>query len=290
MATWAELRRKVASLFGSAVVHCASDDDLYLRSHAHSFDPATRWRKPIFGDVDPLLRSHECPGSGHNRHHAGSLLHIAAGESLGPEAHGGRIAIPPVGSAHLHAIRPVDVALVAHPANRPLVIQPSIARPSRPTVLRLVAERTARPNVRAASPTVVARGTVPVFAALQEITPTKARLYSVPTSIALQAPMERRRLPMPSRGSARDGFVYQEEHKALASANGLAQEDIRLVGVYLNVPLGAASQMEFDETTGSLLLALRENASEQIGRMQRPVVTLALGKVIATGKVVRAFL
>jgi hypothetical protein len=82
--------------------------------------------------------------------------------------------------------------------------------------------------------------------------------------------------------------VYPEHRAALSASAKLPQGDIKLVGVYCGVPLGAASRMEYDEITGSLHLTLRENASQSVLRLERPVVTLVLGKVKATGKVVRA--
>ncbi|MDR3710904.1 MAG: hypothetical protein P4L33_21595 [Capsulimonadaceae bacterium] len=289
-AAWTEFRRRVASLFAAVEVHRLPEDDLGLAATSHAFDPAAQWSRPQWGSVRPLLGSGGCIGSHHRQGEPGSHLHIALTLHGGTDDQKGRISPPAVLAAHIESADPVSVALVAHPDHPPRVIQPSIARPKRPVVQSLPPSRATRPVVKRVKVASMVPAAPRVRVVTERFGNLALRLHPVPATISYQSPMERKRLPMPPRGSNREELLYGDEMRALASANSMKLEDIRLVGVYLNVPLGAASQMEFDEPTGSLLLALRANASEVVGRLQRPVVTLVLGKVIATGKVVRAFL
>ena len=117
----------------------------------------------------------------------------------------------------------------------------------------------------------------------------KPRIGLMPPKTAADIAMERRREPMLSLDRSKPPVGFEREMALLKAASGEPDANIKLVGVYCSVPIGAASRVEFDPPTGSLMLNIRENAHETIGSTKRPVVTLVLGQIISTGRMVRAF-
>ncbi len=283
---FAELRRRLALLFSSAQVRDVPTEDIGFAARSRSVSLDTHPRGPEWGSAPGLIDPAECSVRVSDPSTHSSLLDIGVTLAGGPDDPGVSVSPPAIHSAHYVDVAPNNVALVAAPDNRPKVLRPEINRPEAAAVSGLVIPVWRAPKIKILP--------VPKLAS--------SKLKVKPTPIGLRAPrmltvspdinaklfMERRRLPM--GGVVNEEAEYAEHKQALAVAAGLPKGDIKLVGVYCSVPLGAASAMEFDEFTGSLLLTLRENSSVAIQRLQRPVVTLILGKVKATGKVVRAFL
>lgn len=115
------------------------------------------------------------------------------------------------------------------------------------------------------------------------------RVGLVPSRVAAAIALERRREPMLVTDPKKPPAGFEREMALLKAASGEPDADIKLVGVYCTVPIGAASRLEFDPPTGSLMLNIRENASETIRTTKRPIVTLVLGQIVSTGRMVRAF-
>ena len=110
----------------------------------------------------------------------------------------------------------------------------------------------------------------------------------VPYRVEGEVPLERRRVPMLVPDPTKPPIGSEREIALLKAASGEPDADIKLVGVYCCVPVGAASRLEFDSQTGSLMLNIRENAFETIGSAKRPIVTLVLGQIVSTGRMIRA--
>lgn len=283
---FAEVRRRLAKLFASVTVMSAGDDAFEFPSHIHRADLDSQNRLLRWGHATGMLTSASVVSRTSAPGEPSAALRIDArlgGDSQPPVT----VANPAVHSAHYSHHLPASVQLVAATENLPKVLQPDVTRPDSARVSGLLIPTSKAPKIKLLP-------VKPVKTATKEprnvqIGVKLPALFPVTPDINAQLYMERRRLPMPPRGSAAEDTVYPTQRKALAAAANLPEDDIKLVGVYCDVPLGAASQMEYDEVTGSLHLTLRDNAAAAILRLQRPVVTLILGKVKATGKVVRAF-
>lgn len=276
-----EIRRRIARLFSAASIRSIDDSRFGVRAREHAVRP---------GEAGSPAR---CAGEGTLRLQAACMR---APGSCGPLAVAADVRVPD-GATPSAAVRSLGDSLT----RRPAVIA---AAPMRSDLLRsfsapiltesphgvyaLAVSRLPRASWRPVSFGPAAGGLAAVAAL--ELEAVDAVVRVCPEERAARMAIERKRLPMPARGAMQEPFVYPAERSALAAANGLQTDEIRLVGVYLAVPLGAAAQMEFDESTGALWLTLRQDASDAIRRFRQPVVKLVLGKVKATGRVVRAIL
>lgn len=120
------------------------------------------------------------------------------------------------------------------------------------------------------------------------IAPTRAA--RVPQAIAERIPLDRRRLPMPPPNSLEWQAAFLQERQLLAhtAGAGVSFTDIDLVGVYRNVPITAARRLEIEKDTNALLLYLRPQYTLGIDPGQKPVVSIAIGRVKSDGRLVRA--
>lgn len=116
------------------------------------------------------------------------------------------------------------------------------------------------------------------------------RVARVPASMAERVPLDRQRLPMPPRDSLEWQGAYLQERQLLAHAAGAGVPftDIDLVGVYRKVPITAARRLEVEKGTNSLLLYLRPQVASRADPAQKPIVSIAIGRVKTDGRLVRA--
>jgi hypothetical protein len=116
------------------------------------------------------------------------------------------------------------------------------------------------------------------------------KVARVAQAVAERIPLERRRLPMPAPGSLEWQAAYLQERQLLAhtAGAGVSFTDIELVGVYRNVPITAARRLEIEKDTNALLLYLRPQVALSSDAGQKPVVSIAIGRVRSDGRLVRA--
>jgi hypothetical protein len=114
------------------------------------------------------------------------------------------------------------------------------------------------------------------------------RVRPVPGHTAVQLQLERRRQPMAAAAGSHGLHDMPSEIALLREVSGEPGADIKLIGVYCSIPVMAASRLELDPSTGALMINLRENAAQVAAASKRPVVTLILGQIVSTGKMVRA--
>lgn len=116
------------------------------------------------------------------------------------------------------------------------------------------------------------------------------RVQRVPPALVERIPMDRQRLPMPSRDSLEWQAAYLQERQLLAHAAGpgVSFSEIDLVGIYRAVPITAARRLEVERGTNSLLLYLRPQMASGSDSTPKTVVSIAIGRVRSDGRLVRS--
>ena len=117
-----------------------------------------------------------------------------------------------------------------------------------------------------------------------------ARVLRVPPALVERIPLDRARLPMPSRDSLEWQAAYLQERQLLAhsAGPGISFTEIDLVGIYRAVPITAARRLEVEKGTNSLLLYLRPQVATGSDITPKTVVTIAIGRVKSDGRLVRS--
>lgn len=274
------VRRKLAALFAPGRMRSMSVDLAWARIRVRSLPPGSAGRDARAGAASAILS----PALLADRSSAdGALIEPAMGPNLLVCDEDGPVQVghAPVAIGRTERMA-LDCADFAPARSVTLLVGDCVCG------VRQSDHRFERPPVRArdtARPRLLTR-------ADRRAIPTgmlHPRILPGPSGLMARITMRRRREPMAASGLLPVPPGYERDRALLAEASGAPEEDIKLVGVYCNVPITSASRLEFDAASGSLLLNIREGAAEAIRSSKRPVVTLIVGQVVSTGRIVRAY-
>ncbi len=278
---WEQVRRALGRLSGRVAVHSLSDaaTSLTVRVRqpnvleiveAHS---GTRQTECHPSAVIRELTQASAPAGGGGINLAGVATVIGADRAL--KTGDAPVSAVPfcLEGAAVHARLPVcDASNMPRIFNVPMRIEqapvPESVDPIGPPPVR------ALPIVRAATPK---RESKTVW----RLAPARTQSGLAPM---LRVPLVCRRLSAPSGVSAAEAFA--PERRLLASAAGVTETDVALIGVFPHVPIGATHRLSLGPDGTTLQILIRPEAARS-GARGAPV-TVVLGRQRSTGKMLQA--
>jgi hypothetical protein len=111
----------------------------------------------------------------------------------------------------------------------------------------------------------------------------------VPESIEARIPVIRMRAHGPTLNDPLELFAWAAEKKLLAAAvgNGTTESDIQIIGVFRKVPVNNISRIEIGQGAGNLCIFLRPKCGNVVQSCNRPMFSIAFGRVRGKNEVVR---
>ena len=120
----------------------------------------------------------------------------------------------------------------------------------------------------------------------------EAKVRDVPASIQVETPLIRVRESPPGSDLLSNVTAWMPEKKLLAGVVGgeTTSADIQIIGVFRRVPIRSVVRIEIGPGPGNLSLYLRPKCGNMVQSANRPMFSIAFGRVRGKKEVVRALI